>query len=79
MFSSPGSDLLLPLEDILDEASGLVLESRDPEDVEEHVNLLVEDAVDGSVAELKTDSEYKVRQRCRTILLLNAVRVLYAL
>lgn len=53
--------LLLPLEDILDEASGLVLESPDTEDVDEHVILSVEDAVDGSVAELETDSEQKVR------------------
>lgn len=65
--------LLLPLEDILDEASGLVLESPDTEDVEEHVILSVEVEVDGSVAKLETDSEHKVRQRCRDIMLINAV------
>ncbi|XP_060751322.1 rho guanine nucleotide exchange factor TIAM1 isoform X2 [Tachysurus vachellii] len=46
-------------EDILDEASGLVLESPDTAEVEERVTLPVDDAVDGSVAELDTDSEHK--------------------
>lgn len=73
--------LLLPLEDILDETSGNVLESPDTEDMEEYAISPVEDVVDGSVAELETDSEHKVRQSCYDIMLLNAVslRVLYAL
>lgn len=75
--------LLLPLEDILDEASGLALESPDTEDVGERVILSVEDAVDGSVTELETDSEHKVRQSCRDITLQKTVsltvRVLYTL
>lgn len=65
----------------MDEASGLVLESPDTEDVEERVILSVEDGVDGSVAELGTDLDHKVRQTCHGIILLNSVslRVLYAL
>ncbi|KAB5543491.1 hypothetical protein PHYPO_G00079790 [Pangasianodon hypophthalmus] len=58
-------------EDILDEASGLALESPDTEDMEESVILPVEDAVDGSVAELETDSEHKSTEQmtafCRSL------------
>lgn len=77
-FSLLASDLLLPLEDILDEASVLVLESPDTEGVEERVILSVEDAVDGSMAD--TDFEHKVGQRRHDIMLNPAnLRVLHAL
>ncbi|XP_046716928.1 rho guanine nucleotide exchange factor TIAM1 isoform X1 [Silurus meridionalis] len=68
---SQGSDLQLPLEDILDEASIIVLESPDTEEVEEGVLLPVEDAVDGTEADLETVSEHKSTEQmtafCRSL------------
>ncbi|KAF5898209.1 T-lymphoma invasion and metastasis-inducing protein 1-like isoform X1, partial [Clarias magur] len=58
-------------EDILDEASGIVLEGPDTENVEESVLLPVEDPVHVSVAELETDSEHKSTEQmtafCRSL------------
>ncbi|XP_047660647.1 rho guanine nucleotide exchange factor TIAM1 isoform X2 [Tachysurus fulvidraco] len=65
-------------EDILDEASGLVLESPDTAEVEERVILPVDDAVDGSVAELDTDSEHKSTEQmtafCRSLHDMNSAK-----